>query len=358
MRTFYEMFCGGGMVRMALSDGWRCLIANDHDPKKAAAYRMNFGGEALRVCDVASLTAADLPGVADLCWASPPCQDISLAGRGAGLGLEEDYVNLHRRSLKPTRSGSFWPWIRLMRSLDSEGRAPRMIVVENVEGLANGRKGADYYWVQEALRELGYYLFYGDSVIDASAFLPQSRRRVFVVGSRTPWGRHRYPTLPTPTPIADRPSLASLIDLDAPCDPLAKTAKLLEAMSETNRLKLAEAQARGGLQVGCAYRRTRRDGPQWEVRFDGTAGCLRTAAGGSSRQTLLFVNGADVRSRIMSPRECARLTGLPEHYRLPETDKDAYDLVGDGVAPPVVAWLARNVLEPALDAMASTRAAE
>ncbi len=67
-----------------LGPGWTCLFANDFDAKKAESYRRNWGGEALHVGDVAKVTTAQLPGRADLVWASFPCQDLSLAGAGAG----------------------------------------------------------------------------------------------------------------------------------------------------------------------------------------------------------------------------------------------------------------------------------
>jgi site-specific DNA-cytosine methylase len=82
--TFYEFFCGGGMARAGLGPEWTCLFANDIDRGKAAAYAANWGADRLIVGDVAKLTTADLPGVADLAWASFPCQDLSLAGDRAG----------------------------------------------------------------------------------------------------------------------------------------------------------------------------------------------------------------------------------------------------------------------------------
>ena len=85
MREFYEFFSGGGMARIGLGADWRCAFANDFDAKKGAIYRTNFGAGHLMVADVAKLTTDDVPGRADLVWASPPCQDISLAGNGAGL---------------------------------------------------------------------------------------------------------------------------------------------------------------------------------------------------------------------------------------------------------------------------------
>jgi len=80
MFSFYEFFAGGGMARAGLGGNWQCLFANDFDPKKAASYAANWGADHLHVGDVAALTTDDLPGEADLAWASFPCQDLSLAG--------------------------------------------------------------------------------------------------------------------------------------------------------------------------------------------------------------------------------------------------------------------------------------
>jgi DNA (cytosine-5)-methyltransferase 1 len=92
-----------------------------------------------------------------------------------------------------------------------------------------------------------------------------------------------------------------------------------------------------------------------EARFDGLAGCLRTPAGGSSRQRVLFVDGDTCRSRLLTARETARLMGLPDDYRLPANRNDAYRLTGDGVAVPVIAYLKEHAFEPILDAHAAAR---
>ena len=89
------------------------------------------------------------------------------------------------------------------------------------------------------------------------------------------------------------------------------------------------------------------------MRFDDIAGCLRTPAGGSSRQVILIVNGENVRSRLISPRETARLMGLPDTYELPNNYNEAYHLTGDGVAVPVVRHLAKHIFEPLLSAQAA-----
>jgi DNA (cytosine-5)-methyltransferase 1 len=124
-------------------------------------------------------------------------------------------------------------------------------------------------------------------------------------------------------------------------------------MSEVNRAKVTQAQQAKRLIVGGVYRRTRRDQSgrsmqRAEVRFDGVSGCLRTPAGGSSRQTILVVNGQSVKARLITIRETARLMGLPEEYKLPENYSGAYHLTGDGVVVPVVRHLAQHIFEPLL----------
>jgi DNA (cytosine-5)-methyltransferase 1 len=87
------------MARAGLGEGWECLFSNDFDDKKAASYVANWGADHLVVKDVCKVKSRELPGEADLAWASFPCQDLSLAGDGAGLN--------------GNRSGGFWPFWRL-----------------------------------------------------------------------------------------------------------------------------------------------------------------------------------------------------------------------------------------------------
>jgi DNA (cytosine-5)-methyltransferase 1 len=371
---FYEFFAGGGMARAGLGSGWDCAFANDFDPKKAAAYARNWGGGHIACCDVAALTAVDLPGAADLVWASFPCQDLSLAGARAGLGGPEAV----------TRSGTFWPFWRLMRALRAEGRAPRMVVLENVVGALRSHGGQDFAAICGALAAGGYRV--GALVIDAVDFLPQSRPRVFFVAADAtlplpseslaagPDPRWHPQALAEAQAKLDPETAAAWLWWRLPAPPLrrntladvieeepagvcwnapAKTARILDLMGPIHRARVVAAQAAGGRQVGTLYRRTR-PGPDGqpmqraEVRFDGVAGCLRTPSGGSSRQTLLVVEGEEVRSRLLSPREAARLMGLPDSYRLPERYGDAYHLAGDGVCVPVVRHLSMELLAPVL----------
>jgi DNA (cytosine-5)-methyltransferase 1 len=366
--TFYEFFCGGGMARAGLGPEWTCLFANDIDRGKAAAYAANWGADRLIVGDVAKLTTADLPGVADLAWASFPCQDLSLAGDRGGLDA--------------ARSGSFWPFCKLMQSLRADGGAPRVIVLENVCGLITSHGGEDFDAVSNAIEECGYRA--GAAVIDASLFVPQSRERVFVVAvdadeyipailvADGPSALFHPPALAAackrqrnplwwrlPVPPKRNSTFADIVE-DEPqgvrWHDSAKSERLLEATSPAHQAKLDEAKAARHRVAGTAFRRMRDiDGERvsrTELRFDGIAGCLRVPTGGSSRQFVVVIESGGVRSRLLSPREAARLMGLPDEYKLPANVNQALGLMGDGVAAPAVRFLAENLLEPLLSIFA------
>jgi DNA (cytosine-5)-methyltransferase 1 len=140
----------------------------------------------------------------------------------------------------------------------------------------------------------------------------------------------------------------------------ARTARWLELMAPLHRARVEAFQARGERAVGAVYRRMRiEDGrkvQRAEARFDGLAGCLRTPRGGSSRQVIVVAEPHAVRTRLLTPREAARLMGLPDSYGLPRAATHALHVAGDGVAVPVVRWLASTILEPLLDGAAAMAA--
>lgn len=356
------------MARLGLGDGWTCAFANDFDPVKAATYRANFADAAghFREGDVWDVAPADLTASVDLAWASSPCQDFSLAGGRAGLA--------------GGRSSAFFGFWRLVEALGAA--APRVIVIENVVGLLTSHGGADFTALCEALQGQGYR--YGALEIDAACFLPQSRPRVFVVATRAPVEdaqgpsafhsaavRAAYEAMPETVkagwvwwrldaPPARNTDLASVLEPDeaAPWRSAAQTAALLELMGERHAARVATLRAQGGRAVGAVFRRTRAGVQRAEARFDGVAGCLRTPRGGSSRQMLLVIDGGAVKSRLLTAREGARLMGLSDDYRLPRSESAGLHVVGDGVAAPVVAYLARHLIEPLVDAPVRTMAAE
>lgn len=367
---FYEFFAGGGMARLGLGAEWQCLFANEWSARKAESYRANFSPACeLRVDDIWNLSAKDLPGRADLAWASFPCQDLSLAGNGAGLD--------------GSRSGTLIQFWKLMRELSAEGRRVPIIALENVTGALTSNQGRDFRAMAELAKDAGYR--FGAMVMDAARFVPQSRPRLFFVAvsenARIPescmsdeppvdWHNARLCTavqnLPPelkshwiwwnlPSAPGNTRRLSDIIELrntELKWHSQEETQRLLGMMSETNAAKVRQATQYGKCIIGTVYKRVRvEDGirnQRAEVRFDQISGCLRTPAGGSSRQTILVVEGDSVRSRLLSTREAARLMGIPESYVLPDRYNDAYHLAGDGVVAPVVRHLASELLTPLL----------
>lgn len=344
-RRFLEFFAGGGMARLGLGDSWQCVFANEYDPKKIAVYRQNFGGHHLAACDIRNLKRSDIPE-AELAWASFPCQDLSLAGARQGLSGE--------------RSSTFWKFWELVRGKTAT------IIIENVTGLITSHGGRDLRAMIEAFATEGFAI--APVVIDAKHFVPQSRPRLFLVASKaelpaatgpsTPWHPKSLLAFHSSLSVEEQKSwcwlaltrppelgreLRDLLDQSAVWQPEENARRLLAMMSPLNRARIEHAQSNGPV-VGCLYRRTRRNEAgeriqRAEVRFDGLSGCLRTPAGGSSRQTIIEVQGDRMRSRLLTAREAARLMGLPDDYQLPSGYNDAYRLAGDGVVVPVVRWL-------------------
>jgi DNA (cytosine-5)-methyltransferase 1 len=370
---FYEFFSGGGMARLGLGKNWQCLFANDHNTNKAKSYIANFGPAHFNAADIGDLSHEDLPGRAHLAWASFPCQDLSLAGKRSGLSGK--------------RSNTFFEFLRLIKELKTSQRAPDILTIENVTGLVTSHKGTDFQLLLTALGEAGYN--FGAVEIDAASFLPQSRPRIFIIAVKenkalpahlirdagplaipspfhTPAIRKAIEAFPEevsarwiwlylPTPPVRSFQLMSIIE-DPPIGitwhRATQTRKYLDMMNERHRSKVTTVEHSDISDVGAFFRRTRLEKgvshQRTEIRFDGMAGCLRTPGGGSSRQFLMFVKRNDILSRPMSPRETARLMGLPETYKLPVANTTAQHLIGDGVAVPVVRWLAQHILEPLL----------
>jgi len=371
--TACEFFAGGGLAGLGLNldgVGFRTVLANDIDAAKARAFRANHPETSLIHADVWAVTPDQVPGAPDLCWASSPCQDVSLAGARGGL--------------KAQRSGAFWGFWKLMQGLDAEGRAPPIIVLENVVGLLTSGEGQDFAAVCGAMAEAGYTV--GALEIDAGLWLPQSRPRLFIVAMRGVEG----PRLPAPAqpfhssrlisawerlpeaakanwawwrlavPPRRNLDLATVLEAEAPCFSEAETQTLLTMLSPLHRARLETLKASGERRVGAAFRRVRtKDGKKLqrlEMRFDGLAGCLRTPSGGSSRQYVVIVEGGRVAMRRLTGREAARLMGVDDAYRLPASESAALKLMGDAVAVPVVDALARGLFLPALSGQAEAAA--
>jgi DNA (cytosine-5)-methyltransferase 1 len=352
-----EFFAGVGLARLGLERaGFEVVWSNDRDPVKQAMYAAHFRdgpGHPYLVDDVGQVRPHQLPGGADLAWASSPCTDLSLAGTRSGLAGPQ--------------SSAFWLWVELLAGLGSE--APAVLVLENVTGLASSHGGADLRAAIQGLNRLGHSVDL--LVLDARRFLPQSRPRLFLVGAKDPpasdnaaselrprWTEpfhddpslrtHRAP-LPAPPPLRDS-GLDDLVEDLSADDPRwwgpERRAAFLGSLSPGQARRLDQLSLAETVTHRTAYRRTRQGQARWEVRADPVAGCLRTARGGSSKQAVVRLGRGQVQSRWLTPLECARLMGADDFELAGARVNQAWFAFGDAVAVPVVEWLARECLLP------------
>ena len=346
--TCLDFFAGSGLVSVGLSADFRTVWANDISAKKACVFNANNMGGVLQVCPIENVSGKALPAV-DLSRGSFPCQDLSLAGDIKGL-----YAS---------RSGLFWQWLRVM---DEMHVRPPVVVAENVVGFVSAAGGKYYVAAHEELSKRGYKV--GAVMLDAANWLPQSRKRIFMIGvqkdvcirdltsSGATWC-HPDPVVKVagmvndwvwwniPMPKVKKSKLDELVDFDSPCDSESVQSHNLSLVA-SEKINQLRNLSRGCRRAFTGYRRTRNHKQVLEVRTDGMAGCLRTPCGGSSRQVVIIATNGELKTRLLTVRETARLMGAPDSYKIPGSYNDGYMAMGDAVAVPVVEYLSKQLLAP------------
>lgn len=355
---FAEFFAGIGLVRLALErQGWTAVFANDIDPKKAEMYGHNWRDDGcLRLGDIHALQPDEVPGCS-LFTASFPCNDLSIAGRWEGLNGKE--------------SSAFWGLMRLLRGMGD--RRPPLVMLENVVGFLMSHGGRDLAQALRALNEIGYMV---DAVIlNAVHWAPQSRARLFIVAKQgitesdkefalasdarpmplvkfiqghpeIRWSLRDLPPLP-PARTRLRDIVEDLPDDDPHWWSTERAEYFMNQLSAKHAAEARRMIAGARYSYATAFRRVRREKSMAELRTDGIAGCLRTPRGGSGRQILFRAGRGNYRVRLLTARECARLQGVPDSFRIEVPLNQALFGFGDAVCVPAVEWLAEHYLTPA-----------
>jgi len=358
--TVAEFFAGIGLMGHGLElDGWSVAFSHDMDPKKRAMYAGQFGAGHYVLGDIHELDADAVPTVT-LATASFPCTDLSAAGKRAGL--------------QGAQSSAYWGFVRVIDEMAE--RRPSLILLENVPGLLSSHDGQDLEDALLALNGLGYAV--DMFIVDAARFLPQSRKRLFIVGTRKQLGDgHQAATVPpVVTPARPRTvtefiiahqgikwqlrelpsfpqrslSLADIVehlpDDDPRWWPEDKVADALDRVRDRHRPALEDLRAGEEWSWLPAFWRGHDGVTCCDPRMDGIAGCLR-AGGGFTRQLLLQLGHGRLMARWMTPRETARLMGIGD-YEITVSVNQALKGFGDAVCVPVVQWVSENYLTPLL----------
>jgi DNA (cytosine-5)-methyltransferase 1 len=272
--------------------------------------------------------------------------------------------------LNGNQSSMFWQFVRILR--EKGKRKPPLILLENVVGFLMSHGGRDFEAAMLALNELGYCV--DGLILNAANFTPQSRARLFIIAKQRPL-HSPEPPAPSgarPEPLTDfirshpniawdvRPlpepptlslGLVDIIENLRPDDPLwwdEKRAAYFIGQLSDRHLAVAKRMIAGAKYTyGTAFRRVRKGRSMAELRTDGIAGCLRTPRGGSGRQILFKAGRGKYWVRLLSARECARLQGVPDTYKIGVPLNQALFGFGDAVCVPVVEWVIDNYLTPA-----------
>lgn len=353
-----EFFAGVGLVRLGLEQaGFEVTWSNDIAPFKRELYEGHFASsnEHTFVLDgVENVSGDDVPDI-ELAWASFPCTDLSLAGGRSGLA--------------GSSSGTFFEFTRVLKEMGH--RAPPVIALENVLGLATSHGGDDMIAAIRELNALGYSVDL--MAIDARRFVPQSRPRLFMVGCRVPPDSGEKDSAIRPDILetfysvpglqmhrASTPRLPSLKEQgfgevveDFPAGDNRwwsdeKTDSFLSSLSPIQMSRVLQLTNASTISFRTAYRRTRNGKPVWEVRPDDIAGCLRTARGGSSKQAVVKMGEGNLAVRWMTGREYARLMGAAEYTIDGVRESSVMFGFGDAVCAPAIRWLGESYLAGAI----------
>jgi len=349
-------------MRLGLErSGWQVRFANDICEDKYAMYQTNFqdARKHFVLGDIHALCAEEVPSVT-LATASFPCNDLSLAGARNGLSGKQ--------------SSAYWGFINILEQLGK--RRPPLVLLENVSGFLTSKNGQDFQAALQALNRLGYSV--DAFILDAVHFVPQSRVRLFVVGSTKvreeilgveetalfyessvrpkalaefilshPEIRWNMRKLPEPPKCATKIQsiLEDLEETSVLWWSKERTEYLVSQMSSRHIDILKQMMKKKQWSFGTVFRRVRNGKSMAELRNDGIAGCLRTPRGGSGRQILIQAGFGKVKARLLSPVECARLMGA-DNFEINVPSNKALFGFGDAVCVPAISWIANVYLNP------------
>lgn len=311
--TFIDLFAGIGGMRIAFERaGGQCLFSSEWDKHCQKTYFDNFG--VIPKGDIRSVNEYEIPNH-DILVAGFPCQPFSIAGvsKKNSLGRATGFLD-------KTQGTLFFDVVRILNA-----KRPKAFLLENVKNLKSHDKGRTWKVIMSSLDELDYNIF--PAVLDGQSFVPQHRERVFIVG----FDRRRYGSdfifdfnFPVPK---HKPVLKEILE-DNPGDKYTLSDKLwayLQNYAEKHR-------AKGN---GFGYGMPELDGITRTLS-------ARYYKDGSE---ILINQGPDKNPRRLTPRECARLQGYPDSFKITVSNTQAYKQFGNSVVVPLVNAIARQIID-------------
>ena len=323
--TFVDLFAGIGGMRMGFeAAGGRCVFTSEWNPFARKTYAANFGEAHPIAGDICAVDAEAIPDH-DVLLAGFPCQPFSIAGvsKKNALGRPHGFACATQGTL-------FFDVARIIAA-----KQPRAFLLENVKNLLNHDRGRTFQVIRQTLEEeLGYQITW--RVIDAAHFVPQHRERILIAGFRGPSG-FLLDDVDLPN---TRPTLRSILHpedgSEAPEPPYT-----LQPKADVNPKYTLTAHLWRYLQNYAAKHRAAGNGFGFGLVGPDDVARTLSARYYKDGSEILISRGRGKTPRRLTPRECARLMGFPDTFRIPVSDTQAYKQFGNSVAVPVIATVAR-----------------
>ncbi|TAN40686.1 MAG: DNA (cytosine-5-)-methyltransferase [Nitrospirae bacterium] len=305
--TFTDLFAGIGGIRLAFEKaGCKCVFSSEWNKYAQETYCSNFGDTP--VGDIRDISSAELPEFNILC-AGFPCQPFSIAGVSKKKSLDKPHGFEDE-----TQGTLFYEIIRILKD-----KKPDAFFLENVKNLERHDKGKTFEIIKGAIEEAGYSFFY--KVINANILVPQNRERIYMVGFKNPAIHFRFPDIPDAKPV-----VRSILEENF-SDKYTLTDHLWQYLRDYAEKHRQKGNGFGfGLVNLNSYSRT------LSARYykDGSE---------------ILIPQKNKNPRRLTPRECARLQGFPDTFKIPVSDTQAYKQFGNSVAVPVVEFLAKALVK-------------
>lgn len=310
--SFIDLFAGIGGMRIAFErNGGDCVYSNEWNKYSQQTYFANFGEQPDG--DITKVDARIIPNH-DILVAGFPCQPFSIAGvskkqsLGRATGFEDK-----------TQGTLFFDVCRILKA-----KRPKAFLLENVKNLKSHDKGHTFQVITESLDELDYEVFY--QILDGQNYVPQHRERILIVGfDRKRYGRNIDFSFNI-TPCDPKPCLRDILKENVD-ERYTLSDKLWEYLQEYAEKHKA---AGNGFGYGIA-------------EPDGVTRTLSARYYKDGSEILIAQKGKN--PRRLTPRECARLQGFPDSFRIPVSDTQAYKQFGNSVVVPLMENVAKLIVE-------------
>lgn len=308
--TFIDLFAGIGGMRIAFeSAGGKCVYTNEWNKFSQKTYFDNFGD--MPDGDITKVDANTIPDH-DILVAGFPCQPFSIAGvskknsLGRATGFEDK-----------TQGTLFFDVCRIIKA-----KRPKAFMLENVKNLCSHDKGNTFKVIQESLDELGYDIFY--KVLDGQNFVPQHRERILIVGF-------------------DRKTFKGLVDFKFDITPVEPKPVIKDILEKNPDSKYTLSDKLWSyLQAYAAKHKAAGNGFGYGIApLNGVSRTLSARYYKDGSEVLIAQKNKN--PRRLTPRECARLQGFPDSFKITVSDGQAYKQFGNSVVVPLMANVAKLI---------------